>query len=157
MLFFWNLGSCGADQPFLFAPLFPVLKNKPNKPTGSWMPGYRTIGMQQPRGRGFPYASAAPGRPRQGQQHNSPRRNTFLVPLSIVCVLFLPLQPPAPLSRQGAKHGGCKGFVVQGCGGIGVPGLGPKQIRAYERAGATVAFQRKCTTSGISLRHYPFF
>ena len=154
---FWNLGSWEADQPLLFAPLFLVLKNKPNKPPGSWMPGYRTIGMQRPRGRGFPCAPAARGRPRQGQQHNSPRRNTFLVPLSIVCVLFLPFQLPAPLSRQGTKHGGCKGVVVQGCRGIGVPGLEPKQIRAYERAGATVAFQRKCTTSGVSLLHYSFF
>ena len=63
------------------------------------------------------------GAPRQGQQHNSPRRNTFLVPLSIFCVLFLPFQLLAPLSRQGTKHGGCKGVVVQGCRGIGVPGL----------------------------------
>ena len=154
---FWNLGSWGADQPLLFALLFLVLKKKPNKPPGSWMAGYRTIGMQRPRGRGFPCAPAARGRPRQGQQHNSPRRNTFLAPLSIVCVLFLHFQPPAPLSRQGTKHGGCKGVVVQGCGGIGVPGLEPKQIRAYERAGAKVAFQRKCKTSGVSLLHYSFF
>ena len=154
---FWNLGLWRADQPLLFAPLFLVLKNKPNKPPGSWMPGYRTIGMQRPRGRGFPCAPAARGRPRQGQQHNSPQRNTFLAPLSIACVLFLPFQPPAPLSRQGTKHGGCKGVVVQGCGGIGVSGLGAKQIRTYERARATVAFQRKSTTSGVSLLQYSYF
>ena len=113
--------------------------------------------MQRPRGRGFPYASAAREHPRQGQHYNSPRRKTFSAPLSIVCVSFLPFQLPAPLSRQGTKHGGCKGVVAQGCGDIGVPGLGSEQIRAYERAGATAAFQRKCTTSGVSLLHYSFF
>ena len=154
---FWNLGSWEADRPLLFAPLFLLLKNKPNKPPGSYMPGNRTIGMQRPRGRGPPCAPAARGHPQQGQQHNSPRRNTFLVPLSIVCVLFLPFQLRAPLSRQGSKHGGCKRVVAHGCRDIGAPRLGPKQVQAYERAGATVASQRKCTTSGVSLRHYPFF
>ena len=47
--------------------------------------------------------------------------------------------------------------MAQGCRDIGVPGLWPKQIRAYERAWATVAFQRKCKSSGFSLRHYSFF
>ena len=64
------------------------------------------------------------GAPPTGATAQLPPEKYLLNPfVNRVLVYFLPFQLPAPLSRQGTKHGGYKGVVVQGCGGIGVPGL----------------------------------
>ena len=97
------------------------------------------------------------GAPPTGATAQQPPEKYLLSPFVDRVRVVFAFSAAGPAFKAGHQAWGCKGVVAQGCGDIGVPGLGPKQIRAYKRARATVAFQRKCTTSGVSLRHYPFF
>ena len=97
------------------------------------------------------------GAPPTGATAQQPQEKYLLGPFVDRVPFVFAFSAASPAFKAGHQAWGEQGCRGAGLQGIWVPGLEPKQIWAYEGAGSTLNFQRKCTTSGFFLLHYSFF